>query len=274
MSNILYEKDSTGQYAIFKLNRPDRLNALNSRMMIEINNALADFDNDPQMRVGIVTGIGRAFSAGADMREAVERKEAFDKLILEGNLNGKEIEEVIDRDHPEKKIEFDLFSKSKKPFIAAINGLAVGGGMHWVMDCDVRITSENAYFSLPEPKIGMPANYGSQYLPDLIPLGESLYYLLTSDRMSAQNALRLGLVHEILSSDDLMPRAISIASMIIEGAPKAIEATKKMVYFSRSETRLAREEYAAPILEDVQKSSDIEEGRLAFIERRKPKWSG
>ena len=92
--------------------------------------------------------------------------------------------------------------------------------------------------------------------------------------MSSQNALRLGLVHEILSSEDLIPRAISIASRIVEGAPKAIEATKKMVYFSRSETRLAREKYAAPILEDVQKSSDIEEGRLAFIERRKPKWSG
>ena len=274
MSNILYEKDSTGQYAIFKLNRPDRLNALNSRMMIEITEALTDFENDKQMRVGIVTGTGRAFSAGADMREAVERRETVEKLGKENRLSQKEIQEIIERDHPEKKIEFDLFSKSTKPFIAAVNGLAVGGGMHWVMDCDVRITSENAYFSLPEPKIGMPANYGSQYLADLIPLGESLYYLLTSDRMTSQNALRLGLVHEILSSEDLIPRAISIASMIVEGAPKAIEATKKMVYFSRSETRLAREEYAAPILEDVQKSSDIEEGRLAFIERRKPKWSG
>jgi enoyl-CoA hydratase/carnithine racemase len=81
-------------------------------------------------------------------------------------------------------------------------------------------------------------------------------------------------VHEILSSEDLIPRAIAIAAMIIEGAPKAIAATKKMVYFSRSESRLAREQYAAPMLEDIQKSNDIKEGRLAFIEKRKPKWSG
>ena len=114
MSNILYEKDSTGQYAIFKLNRPDRLNALNSRMMIEITEALTDFENDKQMRVGIVTGTGRAFSAGADMREAVERRETVEKLGKENRLSQKEIQEIIERDHPEKKIEFDLFSKSTK----------------------------------------------------------------------------------------------------------------------------------------------------------------
>ena len=193
---------------------------------------------------------------------------------FEFELNEKQNKEQIDREYPKKQIEFDIFSKREKPFIAAVNGLAFGGGMHWIMDCDIRITSEGASFSLPEPKIGMPANYGSNYLPDLIPLGESLYYLLTSDQMSAEDAYRLGLVHEVLSLDELMPRAISIASMIIQGAPLAIAATKKMVYFSRAETNLTREQYAAPLLGNIQNSSDIEEGRLAFIEKRKPKWSG
>jgi len=274
MSSLLYEKNVSGQYAIFSLNRPNKLNALDSRMMIEIDDALKDFDRDKNMRVGIITGKGRAFSAGADIREGVEREAAIEKLTQQGQLNEKQIKDQIDQEYPKKQIEFDIFSKREKPFIAAVNGLAFGGGMHWIMDCDIRITSESASFSLPEPKIGMPANYGSNYLPDLIPLGESLYYLLTSDQMSAQEAYRLGLVHEVLSSDALMTRAISIASMIIQGAPMAIAATKKMVYFSRAETNLTREQYAAPLLGNIQKSSDIEEGRLAFIEKRKPKWSG
>ena len=97
MSSLLYEKNVSSQYAIFSLNRPDRLNALNSRMMIEIDEALKDFDHDKNMRVGIITGKGRAFSAGADIREGVERDAAIDKLTQEGELNEKQISRRPDK---------------------------------------------------------------------------------------------------------------------------------------------------------------------------------
>ena len=139
MTDLLYEK--LDRYAVFTLNRPHRLNALGGTMAADLNDALADFNDDPEMRAGIVTGAGRAFSAGADLKEMNERN-------------------VGRGDEPAPISEFDPvrglpFSRSRKPFVAAINGLCIAGGLERALDCDIRICSTDAYFGLFEVKRGM-----------------------------------------------------------------------------------------------------------------------
>lgn len=275
MEQLEYEKNQVGKYAVFTLNRPEKLNAISSRLMFDLKNCLDDFDSDPNMRVGIITGYGRAFSAGADLREGIEKEkkvEELTKLVDTGQLSQDELSKKIDREYPNIQVQYDLFSKRDKPFIAAVNGFAIGGGMHWVMDCDIRIAAKGAYFSLPEPKVGMAASYGSQYLPYLIPFGESLYYLLTSDKIPADEAKKIGLIHDVVAQDDLLARAIQITELIIQGAPNAISATKKLAYYFKNNMELQRMEYVQPILDSIQESPNSLEGRKAFSEKRLPKW--
>ena len=165
MPDVLYEKNAEKHYAVFTLNRPDRLNAIGGRLMVELLEALDDFTNDPEMRVGILTGAGRAFCAGADMREGADRDAATKALAARrdaGEITEDEYKAEVAALAPSAPVKFDLFSPNPKPFIAAINGLAVGGGMHFVMDCDIRIASSESYLGLPEPKAG---NRGELWQP-------------------------------------------------------------------------------------------------------------
>jgi enoyl-CoA hydratase/carnithine racemase len=249
LEQLEYEKNQVGKYAVFTLNRPEKLNAISSRLMFDLKNCLDDFDSDPNMRVGIITGYGRAFSAGADLREGIEKEkkvEELTKLVDTGQLSQDELSKKIDREYPNIQVQYDLFSKRDKPFIAAVNGFAIGGGM--------------------------AASYGSQYLPYLIPFGESLYYLLTSDKIPADEAKKIGLIHDVVAQDDLLARAIQITELIIQGAPNAISATKKLAYYFKNNMELQRMEYVQPILDSIQESPNSLEGRKAFSEKRLPKW--
>jgi enoyl-CoA hydratase/carnithine racemase len=278
MSDVLYEKHADGHYAVFTLNRPQRLNAINGTLMGDLLRSVEDFTRDPAMRVGILTGAGRAFCAGADIRENVERQEATAALQAQrerGEITQAELDRrLAEMTRGTAPVRFDVFSSNPKPFIAAINGLALGGGMHWAMDCDIRIATPEAFLGLPEPKIGLAAGYGSQYLGEMVPLGEALYYLLTSDRISAEEAVRLGLVHQTVEPERLLPRAAEIAGMIAEGAPLAIEAAKALAYFRRRQEAAARAAYAEPLSQRASNSEDVLEGRRAFVEKRKPVWQG
>jgi len=275
MADLEYDSHPAEGYAVFTLNRPQRLNAIGGELMPEFLAALETFTNDPKMRVGIVTGSGRAFSAGADMREGADR-DASTAALRERLGRGEITQDDFDRQSRQTGpgVQFDLFSGNKKPFIAAINGLAIGGGMHWAMDCDIRIASEEAYLGLYEPKRGITAGYGSQYLGRMVPFGEAMYILLTSDRLEVNEARRIGLVHEVLAPDALLPRAIEIAKMIVEGAPMAIEATKAVAHFWMKNEAEALSTYSSPITSTVQASEDVVEGRRAFVEKRDPVWKG
>ena len=144
MPDLLYEKHST--YAVFTLNRPDRLNALGGTLPEELTRAIGDFTADSSMRVGIVTGAGRAFSAGADLKEMAAANEA--------QVAGSRRRRTL-------KATTIQFSRSPKPFIAAINGLCLAGGLERALDCDVRICSTEAYFDLFEVKRGiLPGHHG------------------------------------------------------------------------------------------------------------------
>ena len=208
MPDLRYERFPYKHYAIFTMDRPDRLNAQGAAMRQELGEALDEFAADPEMRVAIVTGAGRAFSAGADLKEMATQSASLAALTEEQRIEG------YRGGQP--------FGRNPKPFIAAVNGLAIGAGMERVADCDIRIASTEAYFGLFEVKRGILANYAINNLGRVLPYGEALYLMLTGDTMSVEDALRLGFVHEVLEPKELMPKSVEIAEMIGANAPLSL----------------------------------------------------
>ena len=257
MPDLLYEKHDG--YAIFTLNRPERLNALGGNMNAEMNEALDDFTRDPQMRAGIVTGAGRAFSAGMDLKETAERAATGQRV------SGVKFDGSVMR---------QPFSSNPKPFIAAINGIAAGGGLERALDCDIRIMSTEAYVGLFESKRGIIPGPGLHSLPRQIGAAAAAYVLLTADRVSPEQALRWGIVTEVLEPDRLIPRAVEIAQMIAANAPLSIEGTKAQI----QEWAMAGIDDSYQlyrwIAEVVFPSDDAHEGPTAFTEKRAPNWVG
>jgi enoyl-CoA hydratase/carnithine racemase len=255
MPDLLYDKHE--HYAVFTMNRPERLNALGGTMMPELHEALADFTADTQMRAGVVTGTGRAFSAGADLKEMNERNQARG-----------------DAPYPRG---FDLnasmpFSRCPKPIIAAVNGLCLAGGLERALDCDIRICSTEAYFGLFEVKRGILPGYAIHHLARLVPFGDAMYLMLTADRVQPDDALRMGLVREVLEPDALMPRAVEIAEMIGANAPLAVEGSKFMGQQWRQLQIDESYRVGEWVNRSVLNSEDAKEGPRAFAEKRDPKW--
>ncbi|MCC7364440.1 MAG: enoyl-CoA hydratase/isomerase family protein [Dehalococcoidia bacterium] len=255
MPDLLYEKHEN--YAIFTMNRPERLNALGGTMQAELQEALADLSADQAMRCGIVTGAGRAFSAGADLKEMSARNAEMSP----GEARGQTF-------HP----EMVRFSRHPKPFIAAVNGLCLAGGLERALDCDIRICSTEAYFGLFEVKRGIMPGYGIHHLARLIPFGDAMYIMLTADRIEPDHALRIGLVQEITSPEGLMPRAVAIAEMIAQNAPLAVEGTKAVAQEWRQLQIDESYRFGEWVGRVVLNSEDAKEGPLAFAEKRPAVW--
>ena len=276
MPDVIYEKNPEGHYAVFTLNRPERLNAIGAGVKEALAAARADFEADSEMRCGIVTGAGRAFCAGADLKEMAEnntRRRKIQDDFEAGVISQAERDQALGVTFP-SDLSFFGFSRSSKPFVAAVNGLAVGGGMEVSLDCDIRIASTEAYFGLYEVKRGIIAGYAVQHLPRLIPLGEAMYMLLTGDRIAVEDALRNRLVHEIVEPDRLMPRAVEIAEMIAANAPLSIQGTKAMASTWRLMGMEETKRVADWVMRYLGESQDSKEGPLAFAEKREPRWTG
>jgi enoyl-CoA hydratase/carnithine racemase len=255
MPDIVYEKHA--RFAIFTLNRPERLNAQSERLREELHAALADFTADPAMRVGILTGAGRAFSAGIDLKESAERR----------------ANETVPAELQSMR-SYQEFSDNPKPFIAAINGLCISGGLERAIDCDIRICSTAATFGLFEVKRGIMAGYAIHHLARLMPFGEAMYVLLTGDTISADQALRWGLVHEVLALEALLPRAMEIAELIAANAPLSVQGTKAVAQFWRQHALDESYAFGDTIMTRVMRSEDAREGPRAFAEKRPPVWQG
>ena len=257
MAELEYEKRDA--CAIFTLNRPERLNALGGGLMVELEAAVADFDADPDMRAGIVTGAGRAFSAGMDLKEAAER--AAGGADVTGS-------------RPDGTVQQLAFSRSPKPFVAAINGLAVGGGCEVALDCDIRIMSSDAYVGLFEPRRGIMAGYAIHHLPRIVHSTAAAYMLLTADRIDAAQALEWGVVSEVVEPAALLPRAEEIARMIAANAPLSVRGTKAEVQAWRMADIDHNYRLYQWIDAVVLDSEDAREGPQAFAEKREPVWKG
>ena len=244
------------------IDRPkaNAIDAVTSRRMGEV---FAAFRDDPDLHVAIVTGAGdRIFSAGWDLKAAVEKGESEDTDQGVGGFAG--LTEM-----------FDLY----KPVIAAVNGLAIGGGFELVLACDLVVAAEHAEFALPETAVGVVADTGGvQRLPRRIPYHIAMELLLTGRRMSATEAVHHGLVNAVTPKNRAMDRARELARVIAAGAPLSVRATKELVrgteMMSIEEAMRAIHARAFPIYAAMLKSEDRAEGPRAFAEKRKPVWKG
>lgn len=255
--NIHYTKKD--QIAIITIARPKVLNALNAPTMKELHRAFEAVRDDDDVRVAIVTGEGeKAFVAGADITE-------FSALSAIG------AEALAVRG----QAVFSLIENCGKPVIAAVNGFALGGGCELALACTFRIASESARFGQPETKLGLIPGYGgTQRLARLIGKGRALQIILTSDMVKADEALRIGLVNEVVAAAELLPRAEAIAHKIIANAPIAvrlsIEAVNKGLDMSLAEG-LSLE---ASLFGLSFSTADKNEGTAAFLEKRAAQFKG
>jgi len=247
-----------GAVAILLLNRPDKLNAMNSKMKEEIALALAELEREEAVHVAVVTGAGdKAFVAGADITEFAG-KTPVDQWAAYGHTS---LYNVVDRFH--------------KPIIAMINGYCLGGGCELAMACDIRIASERAQLGQPEINIGIiPGGGGSQRLPRLVGLGKAMELILTGDRIPAAEALRIGLVDEVVPHDQLESRTMELANKIAEKSPVAVRLAKEAV---KASARLPLDQglrFEQGLFSIVFSTQDKEEGVRAFLEKRPPRWTG
>jgi enoyl-CoA hydratase len=245
--------------ALITVDRPKVLNALNLQSMTELEQAILDAQQDDSVRVVLITGAGeKAFVAGADIRELA-------------SLSPVEGEQVASRG---QRI-FHLIEHCGKPVIACVNGFALGGGCELALACTLRIASTTARLGQPEVKIGLLPGYGgTQRLPRLIGKGAALKMILTAEPVNAAEALRLGLVEEVVEPDQLMARAEQIAQTIAAMAPLAVRDSLRSVntgYDLPLDAGLALE---ASLFGLACSTSDKAEGTRAFLEKRSPAWSG
>ena len=244
--------------ATVTVNRPDKLNALNNRVIAELGEMIDSLRADRDVSGIILTGAGRAFVAGADISELEQ-------------VAGDSAEALAKRGQS----VFRRFETSPKPTIAAVNGFALGGGCELAMACHVRIASENAKFGQPEVKLGLIPGYGgTQRLPRLVGKGRALQLLLTGEMIDAQEALRISLVNRIVAADELLQAANSMMRAMLANAPLALAACVTAVNDGADaalDTALALE---ASAFGRLGATDDKREGTRAFLEKRSATFTG
>lgn len=251
-----YEKK--GRIAIVTINRPERMNSVHPPANMELHEIWNDFERDPDLWVGILTGAGdKAFSAGNDLKYTAEH--GMEKVrMAESGFGG-----IANR------------TTCCKPIIAAVNGFALGGGLEMALACDIIIAADHARLGLPEPRVGLMAGAGGVHrLPRMIPLKIAMGHILTGRHMTAQEAHRWGLVNEVVALADLLPAAERWAGEILECAPLSVRASKQaaMAGLGSPLDVAMNVNYSEAVR--MRQSEDTVEGPRAFAEKRRPQWKG
>lgn len=243
--------------ATVTIRRPSAMNALNTRFFNEMDQLVKEISNNADVKVMIITGDGKAFVAGADIAEMVDKNSEEGSAFSTLGQN-----------------TFSSFGKMNIPVIAAINGFALGGGLELAMGCDFRIASTKAKFGQPEVSLGLIPGYaGTQRLPRLTGMGDALYLLMTADMIAADEALRIGLVQKVFEPEELLEGANKIAKIIMSKGSEAIKKIKSVarlgieMSFEDGE-KLEAEQFGTLFGEGNQGK----EGMKAFLEKRKPEW--
>jgi enoyl-CoA hydratase len=248
--------ESDGGIAVITINRPQVLNALNSRFFIELNHVMDTLDSDPKVRVVLLTGVDKAFVAGADIAEMSQM--------------------TSDQANSFSRTGQDAFGRLetfRAPVIAVVNGFALGGGCELAMACDFRIASTKAKFSQPEVSLGLIPGYaGTQRLSRIVGISNALYMILTGDMITAEEALRMGLVQKVAEPEQLMEEARAIAARIVAKGPIAVKSakqtTRKGIHMNFEEAcRFESGKFAA-----LFGNGESGEGMNAFLGKRKPNW--
>jgi crotonobetainyl-CoA hydratase len=246
-----------GRIAIVTIDRPAARNAIDPETSRGLNEAFVAIEDDPEIWVSVITGVGDVFCAGADLKAlaAGRRLEitdaepwGFGGLVRPGRA---------------------------QPVIAAVNGHALAGGLELVLACDLVVAAEEAQFGLPEVSRGIIAGAGGVWrLPQQIPYRRAMELILTGDRIDADEALRLGLVNEVVARTDVLPRSLDLATRICENAPIAVRESRAIAAASPGLHDADGWRLAEAAWETVLASEDANEGPRAFAERRPPRWSG
>ena len=249
LSTIEYEKK--GAIAYVTLNRPDKLNAMNETLHGELARVWADFRDDADLRVAILSGNGRCFSAGADLSGG-----APDKYEYTG-------------DFP----DISQTQRVYKPIIAALHSHVVGYGMWIALDADYRIATPDVTFWLPEPQWGI-ATIPAAWFPKIMPWAIAAETLLFADRISAERAYEVGMINKVVPADQLLAEAERAARRICELSPVAVQGMKELMVRGSSLDYAAIDGITGEVQTRVMNSADRKEGAKAFLEKRKADWPG
>jgi enoyl-CoA hydratase/carnithine racemase len=249
LTTIQYEKK--GAIAYVTLNRPDKLNAMNNQMHEELGNVWQDFRDDPDLRVAILSGNGKCFSAGADLNERASGTYRYDGKF------------------PDISQTQNVF----KPIISAMHGHVVGFGMWISMDADIRIAAEDVTFWLPEPQWGI-ATIPAAWFPRIMPWAIASELLLMAERVDAQRAYQVGMVNKVVPRDQLMAEAEKAAKRIAELSPVAVQGMKELMVRAAALDYNAVDQLTGLVQNQVMNSEDRKEGVKAFAKREKVDWPG
>ena len=262
MSDLISEKQN--HVAVIKLNRPDRMNAISSEMLTALGKSLEEFDQDQDVRAIILTGEGRGFCAGLDLKDTVAGRG------IGGSLTSGGAAHISTRDLPTVTL-----NRIDVPVICAINGGAAGYGFDLALGCDLRLISDRAKLAPAFAKRGIvPESGGTWYLPRLIGWARSCEIGFLGDDISPDRALELGLVNKIVAHDALMTEAHAWADKIASNAPLAIRAMKRLFRHGLSEDFESHTHHVLMQLMVLFKSNDVGEGIKAFLEKRDAKFTG
>ncbi|MBS1562432.1 MAG: enoyl-CoA hydratase/isomerase family protein [Bacteroidetes bacterium] len=258
MNDVVLVQPRNG-YAILTINRPEKLNALNAEVLEALERAVRTLEADASIRCVVITGAGeKAFVAGADIAQLHEQDAHTGRLFAEF---GQRV--------------FNAIERSGKPYIAAVNGFALGGGCELAMACHMRFATENAKFGQPEINLGIIPGYGgTQRLPKLIGAPKALELILGGGMISAAEALSLGLVNAVHPQADLLAVVEALAQNLATKAPLALHACLEAVRVAADTSLLEGLHAEASIFGRVCGTADFKEGTQAFLEKRTAQFSG
>src|ERR671923_1826043 len=253
---VLYDQDE--HVVIMTLNRPEALNAINRQLRQELADAMRRYDQDGTARVAIITGAGRAFCAGRDLKERAADNAAGIQARATDSMGTESLA---------------LFEHTWKPLIAAINGYAMAGGWAIAQICDLRLAAEDAMLGITEARWSLLPPFAAA-LPKLIPMAAALELVMTAKPITAQRAYEIGFVNHVVPRERLMPEAKALARQITENAPLSVRYFKELAYRGLDMSEPALAALTRHLYDQLLRTEDSKEGPRAFAEKRKPQWKG
>ena len=253
---ILYDKQDN--IVTITLNRPDSLNSINRQLRRELGEAIEQFDGDSDAYVAIITGAGRAFCAGRDLKERATDNAEGIQARASASMT------------PESPY---MWPRTWKPLIAAVNGYALAGGWSIAQMCDLRLASEDAKLGITETKWSLMPPFGT-ILPKQVPLSAVLELVFTAEPITAQRAYDIGFLNKVTPPDQLMDEAMAMARQIAANAPLAVQYFKELAYRGLNMSTQDISSLTYHMYDQLLTTEDSKEGPLAFAEKRKPNWLG
>ena len=245
-------------YTVITLNRPDKLNALNGQLLADLHHAMTQAEQDETVHAVVLTGSGaKAFAAGADIAE-------LQTLNAESGLSFAERGQSV----------ASLIERLGKPVVAAVNGFALGGGCEMALACHIRFASTNAKLGLPEVSLGtLPGYGGTQRMARLVGRAKAAELILSGDHISAEEALRIGLVNDVVAPEELLPRAERFVQSVLRRSQTAVRAALSAILAAEDLGYAAGLRFEAERFADLCDSHDFREGTSAFLEKRPPRFA-